>query len=220
MLHQNRTRLRWLAGASVALLSVTIAQTALAADPAAAPAPAPTATPPADTGAGAASLPGAQTTGAGAEGTEVQSVIVTAERGVAAKTAPVKASVDETQPESIISHNFIEQVTPETGNISTVVFIAPSVSGISGNGGGIGNYFSTTMRGFQDGEYNVTYDGIAFGDTNNPTHHPNDYFPTSTISAAVVDRGPGAAGDLGQANYGGATGRSLQVNGLASPLCL
>ena len=60
------------------------------------------------------------------------------------------------------------------------------------------------MRGFPDGSYNVTYDGIAFGDTNNPTHHPNDYFPVSEIGAAVVDRGPGAAGDLGQANYGGA----------------
>ena len=116
----------------------------------------------------------------------------------------MKASLDQTQPESIVSRTFIEQVTPETGNISTVIFIAPSISGISGNAGGIGNYFSTTMRGFTDGQYNVTYDGIAFGDTNNPTHHPNDYFPTSTIGAAVVDRGPGAAGDLGQANYGGA----------------
>ena len=149
--------------------------------------------------------PGSQTAGAGAEGTEVNSIIVTAERGgLGAKTAPVKASLDQTQPESIISHDFIEQITPEVGNISTVVFIAPSISGISGNAGGIGNYFSTTMRGFSDGQYNVTYDGIAFGDTNNPSHHPNDYFPTSTIGAAVVDRGPGAAGDLGQANYGGA----------------
>jgi len=146
----------------------------------------------------------APTTSAGAEGTDVNEIIVTAEKGIAAKTAPVKASLDQTQPESIISHTFIEQITPEVGNISTVVFIAPSITGISGNGGGIGNYFSTTMRGFPDGFYNVTYDGIAFGDTNNPTHHPNDYFPTSTIGAAVVDRGPGAAGDLGQANYGGA----------------
>ena len=60
------------------------------------------------------------------------------------------------------------------------------------------------MRGFKDGQYNVTYDGISFGDTNDPTHHPDDYFPTSTIGAMVVDRGPGAAGDLGQSNFGGA----------------
>jgi iron complex outermembrane receptor protein len=180
MARRNPLTARLLAGASLALIGAMMAGSALAAESS------------------------AQNTGAGAEGTEVESVIVTAERAPGAKYAPVKASLDQVQPESIVSHNFIEQITPETGNISTVIFIAPSVSGISGNGGGIGNYFSTTMRGFSDGEYNVTFDGIAFGDTNNPTHHPNDYFPTSTIGAAVVDRGPGAAGDLGQANYGGA----------------
>ena len=161
----------------------------------------------ADTAAGTSapqSAPSTDVGNAGAEGATVGGVIVTAERTPGAKAAPVKASLDQTEPESIVSRDFIEQITPETGNISTVIFIAPSISGISANAGGIGNYFSTTMRGFQDGEYNVTYDGIAFGDTNNPTHHPNDYFPTSEIGAAVVDRGPGAAGDLGQANYGGA----------------
>ena len=185
MSRRNLVRTRLMAGASFALLAAVTAGAALAAD-------------------GAAPQPAAPTTGAGAEGTDIENVIVTAERGLAAKAAPVKASLEQTQPESIISHNFIENLTPENGNISTVVFIAPSISGISSNAGGIGNYFSTTMRGFTDGFYNVTYDGIAFGDTNNPTHHPNDYFPPSTIGAAVVDRGPGAAGDLGQANYGGA----------------
>ncbi len=152
---------------------------------------------------GAAATPGSDTS-AGAEGTEVSNVIVTAERGLAAKTAPTKASLDQTQPESIISHDFIERVTPETGGWTTVVLIAPSVSGITSNGGGIGDYNVVQMRGFHDGQFNVTYDGIAFGDTNDPTHHGADYFPTSTIGAAVVDRGPGAPGDLGQENYGGA----------------
>jgi len=98
------------------------------------------------------------TTSAGAEGSNVDEVIVTAERQAGAKAAPTKASLDQVQPESIISHDFIDSVTPDVGNISTVVFIAPSISGISGNAGGIGNYFSTTMRGFPDGSYNVTYD--------------------------------------------------------------
>ena len=158
----------------------------------------------ADTAAAAADAPGSSTTSAGAEGTEVTNVIVTAERGLAAKTAPTKGSLDEVQPESIISHDFIERVTPETGGWTTVVQIAPSVAGITSNGGGIGDYNVVQMRGFKDGQFNVTYDGIAFGDTNDPTHHGADYFPASTIGAAVVDRGPGAAGDLGQENYGGA----------------
>ncbi len=143
-------------------------------------------------------------TGAGAEGTDVSAVIVTAERNKAAAEAPSKGSLVETQPESIISRAFIEQVTPEVGDWTTVASIAPSMSGITSNGGGIGEYNKLTMRGFQDGQFNVTFDGIAFGDTNDPTHHSASYFPASTIRAVVLDRGPGAAGDLGQANFGGA----------------
>ena len=142
--------------------------------------------------------------GAGAEGTEVSSIVVTAEQGSAAAAAPTKASLDQTQPESIISRGYIEQVTPEAGGWTTVLTVAPSVSGITSNGGGIGDYNVVSMRGFKDGQFNLTFDGIAFGDTNDPTHHGADYFPASTIGAAVVDRGPGAAGDLGQENYGGA----------------
>ena len=143
-------------------------------------------------------------TGAGAEGTDVSMVIVTAERNKAAAEAPSKASLAQTQPESIISRSFIELATPETGDWTTAASIAPSVSGITANGGGIGDYNKLTLRGFQDGQYNLTFDGIAFGDTNDPTHHNADYFPASTLQAVVVDRGPGAAGDLGQANFGGA----------------
>ncbi len=143
--------------------------------------------------------------GAGGEGVEANNVVVTAEKNKAAAAAPTKASLAQTQPESIIGHRYIEQVTSETGGWASIVAIAPSVSvGATSNGGGIGDYQTPTLRGFQDGEYNITYDGIAFGDTNNPTHHSADYFPTSTVGSVVIDRGPGAAGDLGQANFGGA----------------
>jgi iron complex outermembrane receptor protein len=156
--------------------------------------------------AGAAVAAPAQSTAgptAGGEGAEGNTVVVVAERSPGAAAAPTKASLEETQPESIISHRFIEQVTPETGGWTTVATIAPSISGITSNNS-VGDYNVITMRGFSDGEFNLTYDGIAFGDTNNPTHHGQDYFPASTIGSVVVDRGPGAAGDLGQANFGGA----------------
>jgi iron complex outermembrane receptor protein len=142
--------------------------------------------------------------GAGGEGSEVHGLVVTAEQSQVTATAPTKGSLDETEPESIITRQFIEQATPEVGGWATVLQIAPSIAGIESNAGGIGDYQTVTMRGFQDGEFNITYDGIAFGDTNNPTHHNADYFPASTIGAVVIDRGPGAAGDLGQANFGGA----------------
>jgi iron complex outermembrane receptor protein len=143
-------------------------------------------------------------TGAGAEGTDVSEVVVKAEVNRAAADAPAKASLEQVQPESIISRQYIEQAVSTVGDYTDVALIAPSVAGIGSNGVGIGDYNKITMRGFQDGQYNVTYDGISFGDTNDPTHHPDDYWPTSTIGAMVVDRGPGAAGDLGQANFGGA----------------
>jgi iron complex outermembrane receptor protein len=173
----------WLAVSTCALAMATVGS-ALAAEAAAA-----------TTGAAA---------GSGSGATNVDELIVTAERTQAAAAAPTKASIDSFQPQSIISHKFIEAFTPENGDYTSVVLIAPSMAGIPSNGGGFGDTNKTTLRGFQDGQYNITYDGIAFGDTNDPTHHPNDYFPTSNIGAAVVDRGPGQAGDLGQANYGGA----------------
>jgi iron complex outermembrane recepter protein len=139
-----------------------------------------------------------------AEGSSADELVVTAERNKAAATAPTKGSITETQPESIISSQFIQQVVPATGDYTSVVLIAPSIGGIPSNGGGVGETNKATLRGFQDGQYNITYDGIFYGDTNDPTHHPASFFPASTIGTAVVDRGPGAAGDLGQANYGGA----------------
>jgi iron complex outermembrane receptor protein len=151
----------------------------------------------------AAGAPGT-VAGNGSEGTDVSELVITTERNQAAAAAPSKASLDETQPESIISRSFIEKFTPENGDYTTVVLIAPSIGGIASNGGLVGDTNKVTLRGFQDGQYNLTYDQISFGDTNDPTHHPSDYFPASTIGAAVVDRGPGSAGDIGQANYGGA----------------
>jgi iron complex outermembrane receptor protein len=158
----------------------------------------------ADGAAADGTSPTGSAAGQGSEGTDVSELIVTAEKTQAAAAAPTKATVDAFQPQSIISHKYIEAFTPENGDYTTVVLIAPSVSGVPSNGGGFGDTNKATLRGFHDGQYNLTYDSIAFGDTNDPTHHPNDYFPPSMIGAAVVDRGPGQAGDIGQANYGGA----------------
>jgi iron complex outermembrane receptor protein len=138
------------------------------------------------------------------EGASVGEVVVVAERNRAAVDAPSKASLEAMQPQSIISRTFIEKGTRQVGDWTSVALIAPSISGTTSNGGGVGEYNKLTMRGFQDGQFNITFDGIAFGDTNDPTHHSASYFPASTLGAAVIDRGPGAAGDLGQANFGGA----------------
>jgi hypothetical protein len=94
---------------------------------------------------------------------------------------------------------------------------------ISGSNNGTGfTETKATIRGFQDGDYNVTYDSIPFADTNNPTHHSTAFFPTTTIETVVVDRGPGNASQLGQATYGGninmySRAASDQMGGHAGP---
>lgn len=120
----------------------------------------------------------------------------------AASAAPVKASLQATEPQAIITREAIDQFIPQTADYTQIVLLAPSISGMSQNGPGFYEA-KTTLRGFKDGEYNVTYDGIPFGDTNNPTHHSTSFFPAATIASVVVDRGPGSAGQLGQANFGG-----------------
>ena len=134
-------------------------------------------------------------------GTRIEELTVVGERA-AVREAPIKASLEAIQPQAIITREAIDQFVPQTGDFTTIVLLAPSMSGVSGNGPGFSEA-KTTLRGFKDGEYNVTYDGIPFGDTNDPTHHSTSFFPAATIGAVVVDRGPGSAGQLGQANFGG-----------------
>lgn len=134
-------------------------------------------------------------------GARVQELTVIAKSPVV-EAAPVKASLEATEPQAIITREAIDQFAPQTGGYPDIVRLSPSASGLSFNGPGFYET-KTTLRGFQDGQYNVTYDGIPFGDTNDPTHHSTTFFPASTVSSVVVDRGPGDAGQLGQANFGG-----------------
>ena len=158
--------------------------------------------------AGAVATDGAIATAvAGAEpvaAPEVQAIVVTASKGKAAKVAPVTSSLKATEPEAIITRKFIEEAAPRVGDYTTTAILAPSMATTPNpNGPGSTDGGKITMRGFADGQFNVTYDGIAWGDTNGPSHHSNSFFPSSVIGGVVIDRGPGRASDLGQANFGG-----------------
>ncbi|WP_029623919.1 TonB-dependent receptor [Sphingomonas sp. PAMC 26617] len=127
-------------------------------------------------------------------------IIVTGSK--TAQSAPITVSLTTTQPQSAVSRDYIANTTA-SADFNELIALTPSVS-ISGAGNGYGlGETKATIRGFQDGEYNVTYDSIPFADTNNPTHHSTSFFPSNTIETIVVDRGPGNASQLGQATYGG-----------------
>jgi iron complex outermembrane recepter protein len=117
--------------------------------------------------------------------------------------APTQGSLSATEPQSIISRHYIENSTAPTSNYSDIIQIAPSVSNIDPNGAGLMESQSTTIRGFQDGQYNVTFDGIPFGDSNDFTHHSTSFFMSPNIGGIKVDRGPGDASQIGFATFGG-----------------
>ncbi|MBO9581033.1 MAG: TonB-dependent receptor [Sphingobium sp.] len=138
---------------------------------------------------------------AGNDLAEGSAIVVTGTK--ANEIAPVTASLQATQPQAVISRSFIEDSLPATADFNQIALISPSVSNFGGvNGPGLSES-KAQIRGFQDGEYNVTYDGVPFGDTNDPTHHSNTFFPSNTIETLVIDRGPGNASQLGQATFGG-----------------
>jgi iron complex outermembrane receptor protein len=168
---------------STSLISLFIAAPAAAADPS---------HPPADQKPG-----GANSTGI-AEGS---TIVVTGTRSNV--IAPVTESLQTTQPQSIVSRSFIEDSLPASADFNQIALISPSVSSFGGTNGVGLSESKAQIRGFQDGEYNITYDGVPFGDTNDPTHHSNTFFPSNTIETLIVDRGPGNAEQLGQATFGG-----------------
>jgi iron complex outermembrane receptor protein len=137
----------------------------------------------------------------GAQGEGRVTVVGAASR--AGSVAPTQSSLNATQPQSIIDRSFFENFKSPANDYTGIAAIAPSVTGgISPNGPGLGEA-KNAIRGFKDGDYNVTFDGIPFGDTNGPTHHSTAYFPAEVIGRVVVERGPGMASNFGQATFGG-----------------
>ncbi len=128
-------------------------------------------------------------------------IIVTATK--VNEQTPITSSVTATQPQSIINRSVIANVVLATSDFNDVILLTPGASQTTnGNGPGLSES-KINLRGFKDGAYNMTIDGVPFGDTNDPTHHSTSYFPNGTYEQIVVDRGPGNAAQLGQANYGG-----------------
>src|SRR5262249_32902224 len=99
-------------------------------------------------------------------------------------------------------NEYIRNYTSPISDYSQVLQMAPGTFSTSANGPGLGDT-KTFFRGLKDGYYSMTYDGIPFGDTNDPTHHSWVFFPAQTIGSTVFDRSPGSASAIGQSTYGG-----------------
>jgi iron complex outermembrane receptor protein len=123
--------------------------------------------------------------------------------GTAPYEAPSLTPLNSTQPTSVVNQNTIDNQFVGTQSYADIARLTPSVSLISPNGPGLQEGDGPVIRGFQDGQYNVTFDGIPIGDSNDFTHHTTSFFTDTDIGQTIVDRGPGTAETVGDATFGG-----------------
>ena len=116
---------------------------------------------------------------------------------------PTSVKLNSFQPNSVIGLAYIANNVVPTADFATIANIAPGVSNVETNGPGLSESKHLTIRGFDDSLYNVTFDGVPFGDQNDWSHHTTSYFPAKLIGEVTVDRGPGKASTIGQATFGG-----------------
>mgnify|MGYP006267079405 CR=1 FL=1 len=123
------------------------------------------------------------------------------------KSAPVKSSLDLSRPVVEIPKEYIDNNVPPTSSFAGLVGVAPSMNVYSFNGPG-GTDEKISIRGFADANdtFTLQFDGIPFSDTNDPSHHSQVFFPSSSLGGVVIDRSPGGASTIGQANFGGVIG--------------
>ncbi|MBB3225884.1 iron complex outermembrane receptor protein [Luteibacter sp. Sphag1AF] len=128
--------------------------------------------------------------------------------------APSAAPLDAIQPTSVIDERFIRDGLRFNANFDDIIKYAPSVTVTSPEGPGLGKNEGISIRGFQDGQFNVTFDGIPFGDASDLHHTTSAYFNNHVLGQAEIDRGPGGGSTIGNATFGGTVAlRSREPSG-------
>ena len=131
-----------------------------------------------------------------------QSITVQETVLIATEMAPAGNTLDATSAKTEISSAVIHDFMAPVADFAEVIQQAPGAFSTNPNGIGLGQGKSF-FRGFADGQYTITFDGIPFEDTNSPTHHSWASFPAQWISSTDFDRSPGQAHDFGPTNFGG-----------------
>lgn len=121
---------------------------------------------------------------------------------IAAQHALSQSSLDTQVARSEIGSQYIREYTPPTTDYSEIIQIAPGTFSYNPNGVGLGQG-TIFFRGFPDGDYDITWDGIPFEDTNTPTHHSWAFFPGLWVGSVDFDRSPGTASTIGPSTFGG-----------------
>ena len=125
-----------------------------------------------------------------------------ADTSIAAQLAPVKSLLDAGSARTEITSNYVSEYTSPVTDFADIIQAAPGTVSYTTNGIGNGQakiYF----RGFVDDDYTMTWDGVPFNDSNDPSHHSWAYVPAAAIGYVDFDRSPGTASDVGPSNFGG-----------------
>jgi iron complex outermembrane recepter protein len=135
--------------------------------------------------------------------TQLPTVVVsgTAEVNSAITQTPTLTPLNVTEPTVTLSQYYIENNMPLSSNYTEITAISPSVQSVSPNGPGLLENQLFSIRGFVDGYYNVTFDGIPFQDSNDFTHHSTSYFMAHDLGGVTIDYGPGTAATIGDATF-------------------
>jgi iron complex outermembrane receptor protein len=131
-----------------------------------------------------------------------QSVTVEESLSLAAQVAPSGNLLEATSARTEVSSDFIHNFMSPVADYAEYVNYAPGTFSLNPNGIGLGQG-KTYYRGFADGDYTMTFDGIPFEDTNSPTHHSWANFPSGWTDSVDFDRSPGLASTFGPTNFGG-----------------
>ncbi len=131
-----------------------------------------------------------------------QAVTVQESVSLAEQLAPSGNTLDATSAKTEISGEFIKNFISPMADFAEVVNLAPGTFSLNPNGIGLGQG-KIYYRGFQDGQFTMTFDGIPFEDTNSPTHHSWANFPAQWLGSTDFDRSPGQASTFGPTNFGG-----------------
>ncbi len=121
---------------------------------------------------------------------------------LAVQSAPVKALIDAGSARTEISSNYIAEYTSPVTDFADIIQAAPGTVSYTTNGIGNGQA-KIFFRGFVDDDYTMTWDGVPFNDSNDPSHHSWAYIPAAGVGYVDFDRSPGTASDVGTSNFGG-----------------
>ena len=130
------------------------------------------------------------------------SITVNEAVSLAAVSAPAGNTLEAVSAKTEVTSDFINDFMSPVADYAEYVNYAPGTFSLNPNGIGLGQG-KTFFRGFADGDYTMTFDGIPFEDTNTPTHHSWANFPSGWTDSVDFDRSPGLASTPGPTNFGG-----------------